>query len=204
MIASALSAVLTYVGLFFSIRIPLPAWSWWVWFALAIVTTIILLLMVFHAIYRFHVRTVDELTTEYQTETKVLSSQVVDKDNIVSERNALSHDNEMLKSEKQTLQSEKSKQDKEIAELKSKIDQKVNRKYILKRLGEFFDEGNDLQWKLISHQAKATREYNDWLEQVKQFLSKEPEFFDTSHLALFNANPLGALEGFIRDIQRLN
>src|SRR5215213_8162775 len=67
MAISILSTVLTFVGLFVTIRIPLPMLSWQGLLIAFLVTLISMALLVTEAIYRFHERTVNELNAEHES-----------------------------------------------------------------------------------------------------------------------------------------
>jgi hypothetical protein len=67
---SALSTLLTFVGLFVTLRIPLPKLSWQSWLIAFLITLMILALLVMEAVYRFHERTVDELDTKYEERSR--------------------------------------------------------------------------------------------------------------------------------------
>lgn len=64
-----LSTPITYVGLFFTLQIPLPKLPWQVWAVLSVLTTILLLMLIFVAVYRYHMRTVEELNASHKAET---------------------------------------------------------------------------------------------------------------------------------------
>lgn len=70
--ASAVSTVLTFVGLFVTIRIPLPRLPWQDWLIALLVTLIILALLVIEASYRFYERTINELNAEHESHSRKL------------------------------------------------------------------------------------------------------------------------------------
>lgn len=51
----------------------------------------------------------------------------------------------------------------------------------------------------LTHAPGWNAEHAQWLNGVKDFLSKEPEF-DGSHLARFDATQLQALDEFIKEL----
>ncbi|HEV2912850.1 MAG TPA: hypothetical protein VGX92_05985 [Pyrinomonadaceae bacterium] len=74
-ITSALSTILTFTGLFFTIRLPLPALSWKIWLALFAIAFAFLLLTVFVSIYHFHIKTVKELKAAHKSEKEGLETE---------------------------------------------------------------------------------------------------------------------------------
>jgi hypothetical protein len=67
---SVLSNILSFVGLFFTPRIPLPQLSLLGWLIVFLTTLMILALLVMEAVYRFHKRTVDELDAEHEKQSR--------------------------------------------------------------------------------------------------------------------------------------
>jgi hypothetical protein len=87
----------------------------------------------------------------------------------------------------------------EIAELKDRKEEKARRRFLRERLGEFLDEGEKIRWGLLTRDVESHKGHGLWLRQVQQFLSLEPEF-DSSHVARFKAEQIGALRDFIREL----
>jgi hypothetical protein len=96
-----------------------------------------------------------------------------------------------------SLTSKLYEKDEQIAVLNTGKDVKARRRYIRERLGELIEKGDRARASAWGGGLEGHREFMAWLDEVKDFLSQEPEF-DKSHIARFDALQMVALLEFIK------
>jgi uncharacterized membrane protein len=67
-----ISTILTFVGIFINLHIPLPDWSTKTWLSLFLLSVICTLLLLIEGLRRYDIRTTNELRKEWDKRSKTV------------------------------------------------------------------------------------------------------------------------------------